>query len=69
MDELVKILVSKVGLSEEQATQAVKVMVEFAKERLPEPYAGMIDGLLDGDLNANNLGSAMGMLGGLFGKK
>ncbi|HWS24410.1 MAG TPA: hypothetical protein VN226_08275 [Anaerolineales bacterium] len=69
MDELVKILVTKVGLSEDQATQSVKVMVEFVKERVPAPYAGMIDGLLDGKLDANDLGSAMGLLGGLFGKK
>jgi len=69
MDELVKNLQIKVGLSEEQATQAVKIMIEFVKERVPEPYAGMIDGLVDGKLDRNDLGSAMGLLGGFFGKK
>lgn len=69
MDELVKLIVDKTGISEEQAQQAVEVTVEFVKGRVPAPYAGMIDGLLDGKIDGSDLNNAMGLLGGLFGKK
>lgn len=62
MDELIKLVVQKAGISEDQARQAVSVVVNFLKERLPAPIAGQLDGVL------NNPGIA-GALGGLFGKK
>jgi uncharacterized protein (DUF2267 family) len=62
MDELVKLVAKKVGISEDQARQAVTVVVGFLKERLPAPLAGQIDGAI------NNPGVA-GALGGLFGNK
>jgi nucleoid DNA-binding protein len=62
MDELIKLVVDKVGISEDQAKQAVEVVIGFIKEQLPEPIAGQIDGLLKGDL-----GGLQGMIGGLFG--
>ena len=39
MDELVKLVVDKVGISEAQAKQAVEVVVGFLKDSLPEPIA------------------------------
>ena len=62
MDELVKQVVQKTGISEDQARQAVTVVINFLKERLPAPIAAQVDGVL------NNQGVA-GALGGLFGKK
>ncbi len=62
MDELVKLVSQKVGISEDQARQAVTVVINFLKERLPAPIAGQVDGVL------NNPGVA-GALGGLFGGK
>lgn len=62
MDELVKLVSQKTGISEDQARQAVTVVVNFLKERLPAPIAGQVDGVL------NNSGVA-GALGGLFGGK
>ncbi len=62
MDELVKQVVQKTGISEEQARQAVNVVLEFLKQRLPAPIASQLDGVL------NNAGVG-GALGGLFGKK
>jgi uncharacterized protein (DUF2267 family) len=67
MDVLVKLVLDKVGLSEAQARQAVEVVLGFLKDKLPEPVAGQIDALLEG--NANGLGALAGNLGGLFGKK
>ncbi len=62
MDELIKLVVLKTGISEDQARQAVSVVINFLKERLPAPIAAQVDGAL------GNLGAA-GALGGLFGKK
>ncbi len=62
MDELVKLVVQKTGISEDQARQAVNVVLNFLKERLPAPIASQVDGAI------NNPGVA-GALGGLFGGK
>ena len=65
MDELVKIVADKVGISEAQAKQAVETVLEFLKDKLPEPIAGQLDAVLDGDVSG--LGDLAGGLGKLFG--
>jgi uncharacterized protein (DUF2267 family) len=65
MDELIKLVTSKVGISEAQAQQAVEVVLDFLKDKLPEPIAGQIEAALEGDLSG--LGDLLGGLGGLFG--
>jgi len=67
MDELVKLVSDKVGISEDQAQEAVQVVLSFLKDKLPEPIAGQIDAALKGDLSG--LGDLAGGLGGLFGGK
>jgi len=74
MDELVKIVVSKTGLSESHARLAVETVLSFLKAKLPAPIAGQIDGLLAGGgaggaAGGLDLGSIGGALGGLFDKK
>ena len=65
MDELVKLVADKVGISEDQAREAVKVVMSFLKDKLPEPFAGQLDAVLEGDLGG--LGDLTGSLGKLFG--
>lgn len=65
MDELVNLVVKKTGLSPELAKQAVTVVVDFIKKKLPAPIASQIDSVL-GSGGANPLSGA---LGGMFGKK
>ncbi len=48
MDELVKLVVKKTGISEEQARKAIDTVLQFIKQRLPAPLASQIDGLLSG---------------------
>lgn len=67
MDELVKMVSQKVGISEAQARQAVEVVAGYLKEKLPQPIAAQIDAALKGE--AGDLGDIAGSLGGLFGKK
>jgi hypothetical protein len=56
-----------VGISEQQAQQAVEIVVGFLKDKLPEPLAGQIEGALEGNLSG--LGDLGDMAGGLLGKK
>ena len=71
MDELIKLVVSKTGLSQEHAKLAVETVLSFLKTKLPAPLAGQIDGLLAGGSAGGglDLGSIGGALGGLFDKK
>lgn len=68
---LVQLIQEKTGISEEQAQGALNTVVGFLKEKLPEPIAGQIDGLVTSDVSAaaDVLGGVATTLGGLFGKK
>ncbi len=51
MNELVQLIVQKVGIPEAQARTAVETVIGFLKQRLPAPVAGQLDSLLqDPDL-------------------
>jgi hypothetical protein len=64
MEDLVKQVSEKTGLSEEMSKTVVEMVINYLKEKLPEPIAGQIDGILSGDSATSGLG---GMVGGLFG--
>ena len=68
MNELVKLVVDKTGISESQAEKAVATVLDFLKQKLPAPVAGQIDGLLKGG-QATDAGDLVKGLGGLLGKK
>jgi uncharacterized protein (DUF2267 family) len=70
MDQLVKQVSEKTGLSEEMSQQAVEVVIAYLKDKLPAPIAGQIDNVLAGKSAGGGLGdTAQGLAGGLFGKK
>jgi len=74
VDELIKQVVEKTGISESQARTAVETVVGFLKERLPAPVAGQVDGALGGAAGAagglaGKAGDVLGGLGGMFGGK
>lgn len=66
MDELIKLITKKTGISEAQAKQAVDTVVGFLKQKLPAPLAGQIDAVLSGKGLPSDLTKG---LGGIFGKK
>ena len=68
MDELVKLVAEKTGLSEEMSKLAVETVLNYLKGKLPAPIAGQIDNVLAGGA-AGGLGDLTEGLGGLFGKK
>ena len=69
MDELIKQVTEKTGISEAQARTAVETVVGFLKDKLPAPVAGQVDGVLGGAAGAVGglAGQAGDMLGGLGG--
>ena len=73
MEELIKLVSQKVGISEAQARTAVETVAGFLKAKLPGPLAGQVDsalGMAGGALGNVDLGGlASGALGGIFGKK
>jgi hypothetical protein len=74
MDELIRQVVERTGISEQQARGAVDTVLGFIKGRLPEPLAGQLDGLVGGASGAagglaDTAGDVLGGLGGMFGGK
>lgn len=74
MDDLIKQVTERTGISESQARTAVETVMGFLKDRLPAPIAGQLDGLLGtagGALGsvADTAGDVLGGLGGMLGGK
>jgi hypothetical protein len=72
MDDLIKQVTERTGISESQARTAVETVVGFLKERLPAPLAGQVDTVIGGAGGAlggiaDKAGDVLGGLGGMFG--
>ena len=68
MDELIKQVVSKTGISEDQARTAVTTVLGFVKDKLPAPIASQIDSALTGEGGGvgGTLGDLASKAGGLL---
>jgi uncharacterized protein (DUF2267 family) len=68
MDELIKQVVSKTGISEDQARTAVTTVLGFIKDKLPAPIASQIDNAMTGDGGGvgGTLGDLASKAGGLL---
>lgn len=66
MEELVKQVAAKSGISEDQARTAVTHVVEFIKGRLPEGIAGHVDTVVNGAGGAAGSG-IVGKVGDMLG--
>lgn len=66
MEELVKMVSQKAGISQDQAKTAVATVLSYLNDKLPAPIGGQIDSLLGGggDVTKNVTDS----LGGFFNK-
>jgi uncharacterized protein (DUF2267 family) len=65
MDELIKMVTQKAGISTDQAKMAVDTVLKFLKEKLPAPIASQIEGAIGGGAQQD----ITKKLGGLLGKK
>lgn len=70
MDELVKRITEKTGISEDQARTAINTVTGFLKEKLPAPMASQIDNAVSGagGVVTDKLGDVAAKVGGMFGK-
>jgi hypothetical protein len=67
MEELIKQVTAKAGISEDQARSAITTVLDFVKKRLPEPVAGQVDNLISGGASASGtVGDIANKVGGLF---
>jgi len=69
MDELVKIIVEKTGLSEEVARNVVLTVIEYLDGKLPAPLGGNLQGFLDNDQAVDTIENLAKGLGSLFANK
>lgn len=68
MDELIKQVVSRTGISEDQARTAVTTVLGFVKDKLPAPIASQIDSAISGEGGGvgGSLGDLASKAGGLL---
>jgi uncharacterized protein (DUF2267 family) len=64
MDELVKLVAKKTGISQDQAKKAVETVIGFLKQKLPPQIAGQLDALLEGSAPTDLISGLGGLLGG-----
>ena len=74
MDEIIRQVTERTGISEQQARTAVETVIGFLKTRLPAPIAGHLDSFTGGGAAgpgegglADKAGDVLGGLGGMFG--
>lgn len=66
MNELVQMVSQKTGLSQDKAQQAVEVVINHLKSRLPGPIASHLDQFTGGSGSSEG-NQASGMLGSILG--
>lgn len=69
MNELVNMVVSKTGISEDKARQAVEVVVNYMKGKLPAPVASHLDQFTSGGETAEGGKGVAGAIGAMFKDK
>ena len=68
IEDMIKRVSERAGISEEQARSAVTTVAEFLKEKVPPAYSGYIDSFMSGGGGGEGGGlSNLGGLGGMFG--
>lgn len=68
MDELVKLVAAKAGLSEAQAHTAVATVVDFLKAKLPAPLAGQVEAALSSGQAAAGADQLLKGVSGVLGQ-
>lgn len=72
MNELIQQLTNRTGISEAQAQQALTIVLEYARQRLPPQLATQLQGVLSGDIATGVSDMAqehINKLGGMFGNR
>ncbi len=70
MDELVKAVSQRTGLSEDQSLQAAQAVLDYLATKLPAPIAEQVKSVASGNMpNMGNMDEMGKTVGGMFGKK
>jgi uncharacterized protein (DUF2267 family) len=74
MEELIKQVSERSGISEAQARKAVDTVMNYMRDKLPASVSGAIDNALGGGANvagnvADTAQNVLGNIGGMLGKK
>ncbi|MCA1555391.1 MAG: hypothetical protein LC747_01755 [Acidobacteria bacterium] len=74
MEELIKQITERTGITESQARTAIDTVINYMRDKLPASVSGTIDNALGGGANvagdlADTAQNVLGGLGGMFGKK
>ncbi len=70
LEELVQRVTATTGISEDNARAAVTEVLNFLREKLPQPLGGYLEQFLEGGSpEAGTLDKVLGTLGGIFGGK
>jgi hypothetical protein len=69
MEELIKMVTNKVGISEEQAKSAVETVVSFIKDKMPGGIGSQVESFISGHSGGlgNVVDSIKDKVGGLLG--
>jgi hypothetical protein len=70
--EIAGLVSKKVGIPNDKSLQAVDVVLNFLKQKLPPTIASQVDAVLAGNVDLSDgigLDDAAGLLGGLLGGK
>lgn len=74
MEELIKQVTERTGITEAQARTAIETVMNHLRDKLPASVSGTIDGALGGGANvagdlSDTAQNMLGGIGGIFGKK
>lgn len=69
LSEIIKAITDKTGISQENASSAVSIVVNAIKQKLPAPIATQIDSILGGGGVSGAVDAAKGAVGSLFSDK
>jgi len=68
VDELVRMVSERAGIPEDAARKAVNTVLDFLKDRLPEPIAGQLNSVLGGAKSEQG-GDIGSTIGGILGRR
>ncbi|HEY1404356.1 MAG TPA: hypothetical protein VGB05_09540 [Pyrinomonadaceae bacterium] len=74
MEELIRQVTERTGITEAQARTAIDTVMGYMRDRLPASVSGTIDGALGGGASvaggvADTAQNVLGGIGGILGKK
>jgi hypothetical protein len=70
LEEIVQRVTATTGISEDNARAAVTEVLNFLREKLPQPLGGYLEQFLEGGSpEEGTLDKVLGALGGIFGSK